>query len=122
MTSCTDVCTLHSVFFKSFFTFSFPFVGIILVFFGPLNLFIQSVIHSFIYPSNPHFIHQQDILSPYNINTISSRQVTRIEKRKISSRGRVNGLLVKDYKVVDPIPNSPNQHDKSCMAESRENY
>lgn len=47
----------YAVYFLSFFTFSFPFVSIILVFFGPLNLFIQSVIHSFTYPSNPHFIH-----------------------------------------------------------------
>ena len=38
----------------------------------------------------------QDRISPYNINTISSRQVMRIEKKSIM------GLL------VDPIPNSLN--------------
>ena len=37
----------------------------------------------------------QDIISPYNINTLSRRQETRIEK--ISNRGL----------RVDPIPNSP---------------
>ena len=40
----------------------------------------------------------QDRISPYNINTISSRQVMGFEK--ISARG--GGLL------VDPIPDSQN--------------
>ena len=39
----------------------------------------------------------QDRISPYNINTISSRQVMRI-KKTLSARGS----------WVDPIPNSPN--------------
>ena len=42
----------------------------------------------------------QDRISPYNINTISSRQVMGL--KKISVRGRGRGLL------VDPIPNSQN--------------
>ena len=37
----------------------------------------------------------QDIISPYNINTISSTEVMRI--KKISIRGL----------LVDPIPNTP---------------
>ena len=41
-------------------------------------------------------ISDQDRISPYIINTISSRQVMKI--RKISIRGL----------LVDPIPNSPN--------------
>ena len=47
-------------------------------------------------------ITDQDILSPYNINTVSSGQAIR-------------GLL-------DPIPNSPNYHHKNCIADSKENY
>ena len=42
----------------------------------------------------------QDRISPYNINTISSRQVMGL--KKISAWGRGRGLL------VDPIPNSQN--------------
>ena len=41
---------------------------------------------------------------------ISSIEVIRI-KKNINS-----GLL------VDPIPNSPNRHDKNCMADGEENY
>ena len=41
----------------------------------------------------------KDIISPYNINTISSREVTRI-KKNIS-------ILVRGL-IVDLIPNSPN--------------
>ena len=52
----------------------------------------------------------QDRISPYNINTISSRQVMRIEKN-------INYGI-----IVDPIPNSLNQHHKNCMADSKENY
>ena len=40
----------------------------------------------------------QDIISPYNSNTISSRQVLKIKQKKKS----ITGLL------VDPIPNSLN--------------
>ena len=41
---------------------------------------------------------------------ISSIEVIRI-KKNINS-----GLL------VDPIPNSPNRHDKNCMSDGEENY
>ena len=40
----------------------------------------------------------QDRTSPYNINTISSRQVMRIIGKKILFRGL----------IFDPVPNSPN--------------
>ena len=49
-------------------------------------------------------------ISPYHINTISSRQVMRIKKLSIT------GLF------FDPISNSLNQHHKNCMADSKENY
>ena len=39
----------------------------------------------------------QDRISPYNVNTMASRQVMRIKKETL-----IWGLL------VDPIPNSPN--------------
>ena len=45
-------------------------------------------------PSSP--MSDQDRISPYNVITISSRQVIRIKKILI------RGLL------VDPLPNSPN--------------
>ena len=52
----------------------------------------------------------QDRISPYNINTISSRQVIRII-------GNINqGIL------VDPTSNSPNEHYKKYMADREENY
>ena len=54
----------------------------------------------------------QDRISPYNINTISSRQVMRIIGKKILFRGL----------IVDPVPNSPNQQYNNYMAESEENY
>ena len=52
----------------------------------------------------------QDRISPYNINKISSRQMIRI--KKISIRGL----------LVDPISNSPNKHHNNFMADSKENY
>ena len=52
----------------------------------------------------------QDRISPYNINTISRRQVMR--KTNIS----IKGLL------VDPISNSLNQLYKNCMADNEEHY
>ena len=52
----------------------------------------------------------QNRISPYNINTITSRQVMRI--RKISIKGF----------LVDPIPNSLSYHHKNHMADSKENY
>ena len=55
-------------------------------------------------------ISHQDRISPYNINTISSRRVTRIKKILI------RGLL------VDPIPNSPNSHHHIYEADSKEGY
>ena len=50
----------------------------------------------------------QKRISPYNIKTISSRQVMRIKKMSIK------GLF------VFPIPNSPNWHNKNCMTDSEE--
>ena len=41
---------------------------------------------------------------------ISSIEVIRIKKN-------INSEL-----LVDPIPNSPNRHDKNCMADGEENY
>ena len=55
----------------------------------------------------------QDKLSPYNINAISSRQMMRII---IIIKISIRGVL------VDPIPNSPNLHHNNCMADSKENY
>ena len=52
----------------------------------------------------------QDRISPYNINTISSRQVTR---KKIISIRRL---------FTDLKPSSPTQHHKNCFTDSRENY
>ena len=52
----------------------------------------------------------QDGISPHQINTISNRQVMRIEE--IS----VRALLVYS------IPNSQNSNHKNCMADSKENY
>ena len=50
----------------------------------------------------------QDIISPYNIKQTSDEN-----KEKIIS---VRGL------VVDPIPNSQKQHQKSCIADGTRNY
>ena len=50
----------------------------------------------------------QDRISPYNIHTISSRQVMRITK--------------KYQLLVDLIPNSSNKNQKSCLPDSKENY
>ena len=47
---------------------------------------------------------------PYNVDTISSRQETRI--KKISIRGL----------LVDPIAISQNKRHKNCMVDSKENY
>ena len=44
--------------------------------------------------------------------SLSSRQVMRIKKN-------INYRIIT---VVEPIPNSPNQHYKNCMVESKENY
>ena len=51
----------------------------------------------------------QDRISPYNINKISSRQVMRIQKN--INEGIIRGLL------VDPIPNYPNH--KNFMPDSK---
>ena len=53
----------------------------------------------------------QDRISPYCIGTISYKQVMRIKKKK-----SIMGLL------IDPIPNSPNQHDENRLTDSKENY
>ena len=51
----------------------------------------------------------QDRISPYNINTISSRRVMGI--KKISTGGS----------LVDPILNSPKSYWNNCNADSKEN-
>ena len=51
----------------------------------------------------------QDRISPYNINTISSRRV--MGMKKISTGGS----------LLDPIPNSPKSYYNNCMADSKEN-
>ena len=53
----------------------------------------------------------QERISPYIGNTISSRQVMRIK-----NKFKLGNL------EVHPKPNSPNEHQKSCMADSKENY
>ena len=52
----------------------------------------------------------QDRISPYNNHTISIRQVMRIMKK----------IMFEDF-LVDPVPNSQNQHRKNCIADSKEN-
>ena len=52
----------------------------------------------------------QDRISPYCIGIISCKQVMRLKKKSIM------GLL------IDPIPNSPNQHDENRLTDSKENY
>ena len=49
--------------------------------------------------------------SPYKIST-QHQADKRYEQRKISVRGS----------LFDPIPNSPNLHDKNGLANSKENY
>ena len=53
----------------------------------------------------------QDRISPYQINTISNRQVTRIKKN----------ILFGEYVLVDSLPKSQNLHHKNCMADWNEN-
>ena len=53
----------------------------------------------------------QERISPYNINTMSSREVMGINKNIIS------GEL-----LVDLMPNYLNQHHENCMADSKEYY
>ena len=62
----------------------------------------------FINPLTP--FGDQDRISPYTTNTISSRQAMRI--KKISIRGW----------LVDQIPNSLNKNLKNRMANSKTNY
>ena len=52
----------------------------------------------------------QDRISPYNTNTVSSRQVMKINK--ISTRGL----------SVDPMASSPNLNYKNCIADNKENW
>ena len=54
----------------------------------------------------------QDRISPYNINTILSRQVMRIKKN-------INMSLII---IFVPIPSSLNQRHKNWMAGNKENY
>ena len=62
-------------------------------------------------PVNPETpIGYQDRTSPYSINMILSRQVLGEEKMSI------RGLL------VDSKPNSPNLHNRNCIAHIKENY
>ena len=51
----------------------------------------------------------QDRISPYNINTISTRQMMRV--KKTISLGIVSGSNAKFFK-----------HCKNCMVDSKENY
>ena len=51
----------------------------------------------------------QDRISPYNINTISTRQVMRV--KKTISLGIISGSNAKFFK-----------HYKNCMVDSKENY
>ena len=53
-------------------------------------------------------------ISPYNINTVSSRQVNE-SKEKININ-KIRRLL------VDLMPNSPNYRHKNCISDSKENY
>ena len=53
----------------------------------------------------------QDRISPFNINTESSRLMGRIKMK--TQLGGPQG---------DPIPNSPNLNHKYFKADSRENY
>ena len=52
----------------------------------------------------------QDRISPYNTNPISSRQVRRV-KLEISIRGL----------LVNQISSSQKKHNKNCMTDSKEN-
>ena len=52
----------------------------------------------------------QDRISPYNTNTVSSRQVMRINK--ISSGGL----------SVNPMASSPNSNYTNCIADNTENW
>ena len=61
-----------------------------------------------VYPLTP--TSDRERTYPYIIHTVSSRQVMRIEKN--NSWGS----------VADPIPNSPNEHYKNYIADSKENY
>ena len=74
----------------------------------PTTFYSECVLSSSFNPLTP--MSDQGRISPYNINTISSRQVMRIKK-----------ILIRRL-LVDPIPNSPNQHHKNYMADSKVNY
>ena len=52
----------------------------------------------------------QDRISPYNIDTMSSRQVMRVKK------------YIDKGISFDPIATSPNQLQNNRMEDSRENY
>ena len=52
----------------------------------------------------------QERISPYNANTISGRQVMRMEKISIKKLS------------VDSIPNSHKENHKNCMADTEEKY
>ena len=77
-----------------------------------LHLYIFFVLHGLCLTSSTLWLLRvTKIISPHNINTIWSRQVLRIQEN-ITFRGL----------FIDPIPNSPNSHNKNCMAEIKGNY
>ena len=58
---------------------------------------LESALPAWLYTFNSLNTSDQDRISPYNIDTISSRQVMRIKKK--NQLGGLQG---------DPVPNSPN--------------
>ena len=58
---------------------------------------LESALPAWLYTYNSLNTSDQDRISPYNIDTISSRQVMRIKKK--NQLGGLQG---------DPVPNSPN--------------
>ena len=56
-------------------------------------------------------MNDQNRISPYNINTIPDWKVMRMKKKNQSKRS-----------LGDPIPNFPEWHQKTGMADSKENF
>ena len=69
------------------------------IFFNELEALklLESALPAWLYTYNSLNTSDQDRISPYNIDTISSRQVMRIKKK--NQLGGLQG---------DPVPNSPN--------------
>ena len=72
-----------------------------------MSIYLTLNVHSQLWFLNPFLTEKKNY--PLKIFTISSREAMR--EKKLS----VEGLL------VDPIPYSPNQNHKNCMAECKEN-